>query len=184
MAPERRNQVILLVAAAVVGVLTYRGWPHPSEAVAPSSNGRAASETPAGGDAPAGTQAPTVHLPALEAERPKPGEAKRNLFRFKPKPPPPVPTPSVVEAPKAASGVPQGPPPPPAIPLKFIGFVADPSGQSPKIAVLSDSVGHVFQGTEGNIIEGRYRILRIGAESIEMAYVDGTGRRTIRLTGG
>jgi len=184
MAPERRNQVILLVAVAVVGVLTYRGWPHPSEAVAPASNGKAASEVQAARDAPGGVQAPTVHLPELEAERPKPGAAVRNLFRFKVKPPPPVPAPIAVAPPKATTGVPQGPPPPPPIPLKFIGFVADPTGQSPKIAVLSDSAGHVFQGTEGNIIEGRYRILRIGAESIEMAYIDGTGRRTIRLTGG
>jgi hypothetical protein len=30
---------------------------------------------------------------------------------------------------------------------------------------------------------GQYRILRIGAESIEMSYLDGRGRQTIRLTG-
>jgi len=30
---------------------------------------------------------------------------------------------------------------------------------------------------------GQYRILRISAESIEMAYLDGRGRQTIRLSG-
>ena len=49
-------------------------------------------------------------------------------------------------------------------------------------AVLSDG-RNVFQGREGDIIEGRYRILRIGVESLEMAYLDGRGRLTIRLTG-
>jgi hypothetical protein len=41
----------------------------------------------------------------------------------------------------------------------------------------------MFHGYEGAIIDGRYRIVRIGVESIEMTYVDGGGRQTIRLTG-
>ena len=40
-----------------------------------------------------------------------------------------------------------------------------------------------MHGKEGDIIDGRYRILKIGTESIEMAYPDGRGRQTIRLTG-
>ena len=38
-------------------------------------------------------------------------------------------------------------------------------------------------GSEGDIIEGRYRIVRIGVESIELAWVDGRGQQTIRLSG-
>jgi len=82
--------------------------------------------------------------------------------------------------------VPPGPiglPPPPPIALKFIGTVEAPRQSAQKIAVLSDG-RNVFHGREGDIIEGRFRILRIGAESIEMAYLDGRGRQTIRLTGG
>ena len=33
-------------------------------------------------------------------------------------------------------------------------------------------------GARGQEIEGRYKILKIGNESIEMAYIDGRGRRT------
>ena len=53
-----------------------------------------------------------------------------------------------------------------------------------KIALLSDGRGgpSIF-GKEGDVIEGRYKIVRIGAESIEVAYLDGHGRQTIRLTG-
>lgn len=65
--------------------------------------------------------------------------------------------------------------------MRFIGLVEAPE-QAQKIAILSDGRG-VYQGREGDIIEGRYRILKIGVESIEMAYVDGRGRQTIRLTG-
>ena len=66
--------------------------------------------------------------------------------------------------------------------MKFIGIVEAPThGQ--KIAILSDGRNAPFYGKEGDIIEGRYRILKIGVESIEMAYLDGRGRQTIRLTG-
>jgi hypothetical protein len=65
--------------------------------------------------------------------------------------------------------------------LKFIGVVDAPAGAG-RLAVLSDGRA-VYHGREGETIEGRYRIIRIGAESIEIAYADGRGRQTIRLTG-
>ena len=33
----------------------------------------------------------------------------------------------------------------------------------------------VFYGREGEIIEGQYRILKIGVESLDIAYLDGRG---------
>jgi hypothetical protein len=77
--------------------------------------------------------------------------------------------------------VPTGPPPPPPIALKFIGLVQKADGT--KYAVLSDGKGPPISGTEGEEIQGRYKILKIGTESIEIAYIDGRGRRTIPLTG-
>ena len=74
---------------------------------------------------------------------------------------------------------PAGPPPPPRIALKFFGRLESKNGLT---AALSDARG-VYYGREGDTIEGRYRILRIGVESIDLAYVDGRGRQTIRLTG-
>jgi hypothetical protein len=48
---------------------------------------------------------------------------------------------------------------------------------------LSDGKARVTQGKEGDIIDGQYRLVKIGAESVEMTYVDGRGRQVIRLTG-
>ena len=79
---------------------------------------------------------------------------------------------------------PSGPPPPPPVPpiaLKFIGVLEAAAPQT--IAMLSDGRGAPIYGKKGISVEGRYRILRIGAESIEMAYLDGRGRQTIRLSG-
>ena len=126
-----------------------------------------------------------MHLEALERRAAEAGGGERNLFRFKPKAPPPPPPPQPAAPAAGAPPVPTGPPPPPPLPpitLKFIGIVEAP-GNGQKIAVLSDGRNVPFYGKEGDIIEGRYRILKIGVESIEMAYVDGRGRQTIRLTG-
>jgi hypothetical protein len=68
----------------------------------------------------------------------------------------------------------------PPITLKFIGLFGSPSREL-KIAVLSDGRNPPFYGKEGDIIEGRYRILKIGVESVEIAYADGRGRQTIRI---
>jgi hypothetical protein len=76
--------------------------------------------------------------------------------------------------------VPAGPPPPPPITLKFIGIVQKADGT--RIAVLSDGKRPI-SGKEGDEIEGRYRILKIGTESVDVSYIDGRGRQTIRLTG-
>jgi hypothetical protein len=75
-----------------------------------------------------------------------------------------------------------GPPPPPPIPLKFIGLVDAPT-QAGRVAILSDGRGNVVHGKEGDTIEGRYRLLKVGTDSIELAYVDGRGRQTVRLAG-
>jgi hypothetical protein len=81
-----------------------------------------------------------------------------------------------------ASPVTPGPPAPAPITLKFIGII-EQSGTKRKFAVLSDGIGPPMYGEEGKTVAGRYRILRIGTESIEMSYLDGRGRQTIRLTG-
>lgn len=176
MAPERRKLIVFVASAiALVAGTAYFLWPGPSAATAPASNERPAQGTVA--RSTAAIQAPDVHLPALGAERPKPIDASRNLFRFKPKAtPPPPPAPKIV-APPVPTG-PLAPPPPPPIALRFIGIV-EQSGR--KIAMLSDSTGRAEYGAEGDIIQGRYRILKIGVESVDVAYLDGTGRRTIRL---
>ena len=183
MATNRRQVWLLGVLLAVLAAVAYRAWTATSAAPAQTSNeaGAAASSDRNGQAAPQRPAAPDVRLEALDGKRPKPGGSDRNLFRFKPKaPPPPPPQP----LPPPVAPVPTGPPPPPPvppIPLKFIGTL-ERNGQ--KIAILSDATGHVSYGPEGATIDGRYRILRIGAESIELAYVDGRGRQTIRFTGG
>jgi hypothetical protein len=48
---------------------------------------------------------------------------------------------------------------------------------------MSDGRGNVFYGKEGDIIDGRYRVLRVGPDSADLSYTDGRGRQTLRMSG-
>lgn len=183
MFSDRRRLALGGAAVAVLVLAAWMMWPAaPAPTSAPAV--RARGGRPAAAAAAQEPLAP-VKLEALTASRQEPGDASRNPFRYQPKAAPPPPRPvappaSMVEAPRPAPAMPSGPPPPPPIPLKFIGVLERANGV--KWAVLSD--GKVtLHGKDGDNIDGRYRIVKIGNESIEMTYLDGRGRQVIRLTG-
>lgn len=66
------------------------------------------------------------------------------------------------------------------VPLTFIGFVESP-GIEGRVVVLTDGE-LVFHGRVGDVIDGRYRIVGIGLESVEVERIDGRGQRTLRLS--
>jgi hypothetical protein len=187
MDPKRQREIALgttavLLVAIAVWAMQGSSAPNPG-----ATSARGTVSTAQAGPKISVTE---VDLKALEVERPEPEEGTRNPFRFKPKPAPPPPPPSAAvirqqeqAAAAAQAAQPVGPPPPPRIPLKYIGDMKDPKNAGKRIAILSDTRGAVSYGREGEVIEGRYQILRIGVESIELAYLDGRGRQTIRQTG-
>ena len=183
MATDRRKQILLGILIVVLGALGYRAFTT-SQASSPSSNPtRAIGPGAQSGRGNAAT-APNVHLDALNSERPKPVGPERNLFRFKPKAAPPPPAArgnGAIES--SAPPAPTGPPPLPPIALKYIGTLQTNGGRT-TIAILTDGQGPPMYGKEGDTIAGRYRVLRIGLESIEMSYLDGRGRQTIRINTG
>jgi len=186
--PLERRQILLGTAAVVVlGLTAWTFWPvtpptPATGATAPAARargGRPAAVT--AGQEPVGP----VKLQDLTVSRDGPGDASRNPFRFQPKavaPPPLLPAPVTTETPgRQAPPVPTGPPPPAPIALKLIGVLERASGV--KWAVLSDGKSAPMYGKDGDIIDGRYLIVKIGTESIEMTHSDGRGRQVIRLTG-
>lgn len=176
MFADRRR---LLIGGAVVVVLALVAWSQLRPApTAPASRARAGAPQAA---IETGELKP-IQLDALVAERGEPSGTARNPFRFQPKVVAPRPVAaSVIEAPRPiAPPVPAGPPPPPPIPLKFIAMVERANGV--KWAVLSDGKTTMY-GKDGDSIDGRYRIVKIGVESVEVTHLDGRGRQVIRLTG-
>lgn len=185
MSPERQRQVLggLVAVLAAIGIYQYLGAT--GDAGAPTAaTGTRRTPAPAVPPPPA-----DVSLDALDRGRGAPDDGGRNPFVFGARTVAGTGAGDVRRVPKPEAAppallplAPPGPPPLPPIPLKYIGYV-EGTATTKRIAVLSDSKGLVVHGTEGAIIDGRYRILAIGPESIDIAYPDGRGRQTLRLSG-
>jgi hypothetical protein len=186
--PPRRN---LALGGAAVVLLLWLFTGGDDDPVGPAGP-EAAARTQAG----AGAQIPVedVKLELLRQRRPELADAERNLFRFQARQAPAPRPESAGPGPRAVTPVPAeptvavmppaptGPPPPPPIPIRFIGLLEAPT-QGGRIAILSDGRGNIFYGKEGDIIEGRYKVLRVGPDVAELSYLDGRGRQTVRLSG-
>lgn len=185
-AAGRPRPWLLITFGVVLALfLAAKFWP----STPPAAPARAQAR-PAAKPADNGTVDPEelkVRLEALKDPRPEPGEGERNPFRFyqKPPPPPPVnPAPTPAFRPSVDTGPPPPPPvlppPPPPIPLKYIALVE--GKDVGKVAAFSDCK-RTFYGREGDIVDGRYKLVKIGLESVTMAHLDGRGQQTIRLSG-
>jgi hypothetical protein len=175
-----RKQLVVLAVLVVTFVAVM--WVIPRGQSPAGAPGGPSNPTGRPGQAPAPPEVVDVKLELLHDERTAPAEPTRNLFAFRQRAQAPPPRSEVEEQPQvAAPPQPTGPPPPPPILLKFIGVLEVP-GQG-KVAILSDGRGNTFHAREGDAVDGRYKVLKIGTESIEMSYVDGRGRQTLRLSG-
>ncbi len=76
---------------------------------------------------------------------------------------------------------PVGPPPPPPINLKFYGFANKPG--EPKRIFLTKGED-VFIAREGEIVDHRYKVVRINMNSVEIEDVLSNNRQSIPLTPG
>ena len=121
---------------------------------------------------------PTLRYDWLKAsEDTKYAGTGRNIFRAEVE----IPKPIVSVVRKPVVQVPQGPPPPPPINLKFFGFANKP-GETKRIFLKEGE--DVFIAGEGEIIDRRYRILHITPVSVEVEDVLNNNRQSIPLTPG
>jgi hypothetical protein len=100
----------------------------------------------------------------------------RNLFQFSTAPPPPLPKEPIVKVAGAGGknpnqpppGPPQPPPPPAAPPilLKYYGY-SSARGDNRKHAFFLDG-DDILVAAEGDVVKKRYRVVRIGVNSVVM----------------
>jgi len=100
----------------------------------------------------------------------------RNIFQVQVEIPQPVAP--VTSEPEVAQGPPP-PPPPPPINLKFFGF-ASRTGETKKIFLSSGE--DVFIAAEGDIVNRRYKVVRISPQSVEIEDVLNNNRQSIPLS--
>jgi hypothetical protein len=192
---ENRKQLITLAVLGVVAVLVmaYEFWPASTTAVP------AATQTSSSGTARPATRRtasgklvpiveprldPTLDLALLkQSEETKYAGNGRNIFVAG--------SVATIERLKGngttdhnqQAGIRPVPvvPPPPPITLKFFGFANKPG--EPKRVFLSQGED-VFIAGEGEIVDRRYRVLRISPNAVEMEDVINSNRQSIPLTQG
>jgi hypothetical protein len=78
----------------------------------------------------------------------------------------------------ATPPVPQGPPP---IVLRLTALIVIPGSGRTMITLKDPGTGALFQAFEGDVVDGRYRVVKVGNQSVVLSYVDGSGARTVTL---
>jgi hypothetical protein len=187
---ENRTKVVAaaaltLVALALVGNWVFSSNSPPASAPVASNPGqptaRATGSSKKVNAAPRSLD-PTLRYDWLRAsEDTKYAGVGRNIFKAEEEIPQPKTngTTDVANAPPP-TGPPQ-PPPPPPITLKFFGFASKPG--EPKKIFLSQGED-IFLASEGDIVNRRYRVLRISPMSVEIEDVLNNNRQSIPLTQG
>jgi hypothetical protein len=116
---------------------------------------------------------PTLQLQVLATtEQIKYAGSGRNIFVSQPDPVIPQPGAPGQTDKTVPVYVPPQPPAPPAIPLKFFGFANQP-GEARKIFLSKGE--DVFIAGEGDIVDRRYKVVRISPNSVEIQDVVGSG---------
>jgi hypothetical protein len=182
--PERRRQLTSLFVLVILlaGFVIYR-----------YSQGRTQAQTPASTKAGLLAEAQPPAKPAAQPKGPPMPEAVRladldpvveetapgrNPFRFGVRPPPPAPPPPPPMP--IPEPLPPPPPPIPQVPLTYTGIIVGASQE--RVAILKDSQsGALFYAKDGDILDGRYRVVKVGETSALVEWVDGTGRRTLTI---
>ena len=172
--------VVGLAALALILFVVNIVWPM----LAPAAPPQAATSPPAARKVPArGTRGaappqsldPTLRLNLLASvEGVQYKGSGRSIFRSQEEAPIPKPVASALKGPPV-------PPPPPPINLKFYGFASKPG--EPKKVFLSQGED-IFIAAEGDIVNRRYRVVRIGVNSVEVEDVLDGRRQVLPLTSG
>ena len=175
--PERRRQLSLLgiVLFGLVIVAWYQ-WPQ-------AAPGATTSNLQTGGSKPAQAFILPEPVRLKDLEQAPPARAVgRNPFTFGQRYS--APQQMARSAPRAMNPIAERPPlpeGPPPINLRLAGLMVGP-GTDRMLATLKDPAsGALFHAFEGDIVDGRYRLVKVGAQSVVLSYVDGSGIRTLGL---
>ncbi|MHB8303393.1 MAG: hypothetical protein ACYDC6_11230 [Acidobacteriaceae bacterium] len=126
---------------------------------------------------------PTLHPERMAmAENTKYTGTSRNIFSKDSLPPVQA---SAIEKPIASvrtgagnAAAPTGPPPPPPIDLKFYGFATDQNGRKLVFLLHGEDV---FVAGQGDIVDRRYKVLRITDTSIEVEDLSYNNQQSLPL---
>ncbi len=170
---KNRNKLLILAVLVVVFLaMNFRNFAG-SASTAPASNPAAPAKP---GKVESKIPDADLRLQWLESSAQGAiGEAGRNIFEYGHRP---APEGSVDRVKEEDTGPPLPPPPPPP-PVRFYGF-AEGSTSGNRRVFLTDGES-VFVAKQGDVILRRYRLTRIGNDSIDIEEISGANRWTVKM---
>ncbi len=182
--PTRREGVLLALVAVGLLVAAIRLLPERATGLPLRARARASAEPL--------PDVPRIDLARLDAPRAAREAGRRNLFGFGATPveereeEPVVVVATPPPAPVVPPGMTLGPggvltPSLPPLNVKYIGSVENAHGV--KVAVLVTDRREVLAGQAGQVVANRYRIARIGLESVDLEDVGSGQSRRVPLKG-
>jgi hypothetical protein len=184
MVKQRPRWIVFAAAGAVILLAAYSLMP--ADAPGPATPVRAGERSRPG---PAESPLPVIDFARIANPPPAPGLGTRDLFDFAAPPPPPI----TLPGPRSASAQGGGPPPEdlppitvptptpvPPLNIKYIGAV---ERRGVKVAMLMTERSEVLTGQVGETVGNRFRIVKIGLESVDIQEVGSDQVRRIPLKG-
>jgi len=200
LAPDAQKKAIAVAAfvALAGGILYYQlrddsPAPRPAPVTPVTTSNEVLPPVPSGGAA-AGSAAknvgttsaqldPTLRMgPMLVAEQLVYTGSGRNIFSPA-SAPIALPKPLAPARPKVVAPVytpPPGPPPPPPIDLKFFGTATSGGGKRQAFLLHGQDV---FLASDGDIVQRRYRVITVSANSVLVEDMTNNNRQTLPLIG-
>lgn len=161
---EKHKAGVLVALVVVLGLTAWRWWaPQSSAPVAASGVGQARRSV---ARSPLDIPDARLQMERLQAasQRNTP-PVGRNIFEYgRVSRPVRIVKPAVASTPQAPP--PQSPPPPPPPPLRFYGMAENQAGGARRV-FLTDG-NEIYVARQGDVIEGRYRVVRISGDSMEL----------------
>ncbi len=191
---ESKTKTAIAGGLLIVAAFALYNWIHSSDDAAgtpagttssASSNANAASGAKSGkssgrkGGAILLAQSldPTLRLDLLKSsETVTYNGSGRDIFQNQPEPAP-IPK----EVAKVIDEGPPPPPPPPPIPLKFYGFSSKKNGAK---EIFLSKGEDIFVAKEGQVVDRRYKIVKIGPNSVDVEDLLTNNRQTLPLAAG
>jgi hypothetical protein len=165
-------------AALALGLAAaFYFWARSGTPATASADGTA----PRGPAGPVGTEpdVPRIDLGRLDLPKSRSAAGQRDLFDFAMAPArPPTPVPATVPTPMLTPIIPT-PAPLPPLTVQYVGAVEDKRGV--KVAVFLTDKEEVLTGQAGQLVGNRFRILRIGLESVDIQEVGSEQTRRVPL---
>jgi hypothetical protein len=172
----KRERLVVASAGAVVALAALYALLRAQSPAVSGAGGRPEAPVGEGGRG----DLPRIALDRAHARPPRPDLGDRDIFGYATPPPPPPPPPTLAPVATPPPVTVPTPTPLPPLNVKYIGSMEQ---KGKKVALFMSEQKEVMSGQVGQTVMNRFRVVRIGFESVDVEEVGSGQVRRIPLRG-